>query len=207
MRITFAVALVALLSSSAFAQESVQVEVEADSSAVVAIDADPGVADGEVFSTAVFDGSTSGSIVPVVYQSGTTLQGAVEGAVDAASNVGATIEGAVVTEPSSVVSGEVIDTAPIYTESAPMYTESAPMADGTVISDGGAIAVGQPVAASSDCGCGGSVAAPVAAAPAPVVTYSSPPVQYSAPAYSAPVPVSNPCCNQRRGFFARLFGN
>jgi len=98
-------------------------------------------------------------------------------------------------EPSSVVSGGVIDSAPIY-------TESAPMAEGTVVG-GGEVIVGDSMGGSSDCGCGGGAAVPMSA---PVV---------AAPVYSAPasvissVPVGNPCCNQPRGGFFRrlLFGN
>ncbi len=140
----------------------------------------------------------------------------VEGAADAVgtansvvsdSIVGTVVEGDVqssaVTEPTSVVTGEVV-------QGGPVYTEMAPVEGGTVVSEGGAVfSEGTPMVATPSCGCsgGGSPApmtyssAPMEASPAPVMTYSSAPVQYSAP-------VSSPCCPQpRRGFFRTLFGN
>lgn len=186
MRITLAVALVAISGSSALAQESSQIGSVTDLSAP------------EISTISVIDSETISEVVPVVYQSGTVGDRAA-GVVDAVSNVGTvegTIEGAIVTEPTSVVSGEVMQEAPVYSQMAPV--------------DGGAVVTeGVPMATTPSCGCGGASAAPMtysaapvetAAAP-PVVTYSSAPVQYSAPA-------SNPCCNQpRRGFFRALFGN
>ena len=108
-----------------------------------------------------------------------------------------------VSNPSSVISGETIQSAPMYSDSTPMYTESAPMASSGQI-------MSAPVA-SSDCGCSGG-AAPMASAP----TIVSAPVQSYAPAASPcgcgspcpPAPVADPCCpQQRRGFFRNLFGN
>ncbi len=192
MRITLAVALVAVSGSSVLAQESSQIGTITDGSA------------GEISTISVIDSEALETAAPVVYQSATVGDRAA-GVVDAASsvvgNIEGAIEGAVVTEPSSVVSGEVI-------QSEPVYSEVAPMEGGTVVSDGSTMITGAPMAdapmaATPSCGCGNTGAAPVtySSAPAPVVTYSSAPVQYSAP-------VSNPCCNQpRRGFFRTLFGN
>ena len=136
----------------------------------------------------------------------------VEGAADAVGAAGSVVSDSIVgtveeemqestaSEPKSVVSGELI-------QDAPVYSEMAPMDGGTVISEGGAVVTGAPVdaptASTPSCGCGGTSPAPVtySSVPAPVVTYSSAPVQYS-------TPVANPCCNQpRRGFFRTLFGN
>ena len=162
MRITLAVALVAISGSFVLAQESSQIGTVLDEVA------------GEVSTASVIVGEEVGTIVPVVYQSGTVGGGAVGGSGSR------TIQGAVVTEPSSVVSGEVI-------QSAPVYSDGVPVEGGTVVSDGGGVITGAPAA---DCGCG---------SPAPA-TYSSAPIEYSAPA-------ADPCCNQpRRGFFRRLFG-
>lgn len=211
MRITFAVALVAVLSSPVLAQESSQIEVESNLEAAVStIDTVSNVSEGEVSAAWGTDSPEFNSVEPVLYQEGIVVEGAAD-AVEAAGEVAAdaivgTVEGDAVSEPTSVVSGEVI-------QSAPIYSESAPIEGGTVISEGETVVssspmVGAPVAAASSCGCGSTGAAPVtyssapvAAAEAPVVSYSSAPVQYSAP-------VSNPCCNQpRRGFFRTLFGN
>ena len=200
MRITLAVALVALSSSAVLAQESSQTGTITDEAA------------GDISTAAVIVSEELGTVAPVAYQSGTVGDRAAD-VVEAAS--GGTIEGSVITEPSSVVTGEVIQSAPVYSEGVPMEgvpMEGVPMEGGTVISEGGAMMTGSPVVdapmATPSCGCGSASAAPmtysngpVATVEAPVVSYSNAPVQYSAPA-------SNPCCNQpRRGFFRALFGN
>jgi len=197
MRITLAVALVGILSSSVLAQESVQVETEANIEAPsIVVDsyielADGEVAEGEVAAGSVLESESSNSVEPVLYQEGIVVEGAVPGVTEGS------IEGALVTEPSSVISGEVI-------QSDPVYTEGVPRVEGSVVTEGGGVMSGQPVAATPNCGCGSSdavAAMTYASAPAPVMTYSSAPVPYSAPA-------SSPCCDQpRRGFFRSLFGN
>ena len=123
-----------------------------------------------------------------------SASGVVQGAMGGSSTTG-TIQGQMM-EPSSVISGEVIQSDGVY---------NAPMADGTVMADstmmsegtvmsGDAMYSSAPMASSGDCGCGGG-AAPAAA---PVVTYSSAPVA---------VPAASPCCPApRRGFFRTLFG-
>ena len=168
MRITLAVALVAISGSAVLAQDASQIGSVLEGGAA------------EVSTASVIVSEEAGTIVPVVYQSGTVGGGAVGGSGSRAveSVVGGSgsraIEGVVVTEPSSVVSGEVI-------QSAPVYSEGVPVEGGTVVSD-----------STGDCGCG---------SPAPA-TYSSEPIPCPAPA-----PAAEPCCNQpRRGFFRRLFG-